>query len=73
MLIDHALAKNPIDRYDTAEDMAADLEAINEVLKRDHVAAAIGNVKHLMDAASSGRARGRCCSTCSDSVRKIPR
>ncbi|MGA2168067.1 MAG: protein kinase [Terracidiphilus sp.] len=48
-LVDHALAKNPIDRYETAEDMATDIEAINEGLKREHVAEVLGSVKPMMD------------------------
>jgi serine/threonine-protein kinase len=48
-LIDHALAKDPLDRYETGEEMAADIEAINDDLKRAHVDEALGNVKHLMD------------------------
>jgi serine/threonine-protein kinase len=48
-LLDHALAKDPIDRYETAEDMAADIEAINDGLKHEHVAEALGNVKTLME------------------------
>jgi tetratricopeptide (TPR) repeat protein len=47
-VIDTALAKSPSDRYETAEDMATDLEAINEGLKRDHVAQALGNVQALV-------------------------
>ena len=48
-LLDHALAKDPADRYETAEEMAADIEAINDELKREHVGEVLGNVKHLMD------------------------
>ena len=48
-LVDHALAKNPVDRYETAEDMATDIEAINEGLKREHVAEVLGSVKPMMD------------------------
>ena len=47
-LIDTALAKSPSDRYETAEDMATDIEAINEGLKRDYVAQALGNVEALI-------------------------
>jgi eukaryotic-like serine/threonine-protein kinase len=47
-LIDTALAKSPSDRYETAEDMATDIEAINEGLKRDHVTQALGNVQALI-------------------------
>ena len=48
-IVDRALAKDPIDRYETAEEMAADLEAANDDLKREHVGEALGNVKHLID------------------------
>jgi serine/threonine-protein kinase len=48
-LIDHALAKDPDDRYETAEDMAADIEAINDNLKRDHVAEVLTTVQPLID------------------------
>jgi eukaryotic-like serine/threonine-protein kinase len=47
-LIDTALAKNPADRYETGEEMAADVEAINEGLKRDHITQALGNVQALI-------------------------
>jgi len=47
-LLDHALAKSPNDRYDTAEDMAADIEAINEGLKRDHVSGALNNLQPMI-------------------------
>ena len=48
-LIDHALAKDPLDRYETAEDMAVDIEAINDGLKQEHVTEALGNVKTQME------------------------
>jgi serine/threonine-protein kinase len=48
-LLDRALAKDPIDRYETAEEMAADIEAINDGLKQEHVAEALGNVKLQME------------------------
>ena len=48
-LIDHALAKDPLDRYETGEEMAADIEAINDDLKREHVDEALGNVKQLIE------------------------
>jgi eukaryotic-like serine/threonine-protein kinase len=47
-LIDHALAKSPNDRYETAEDMATDIEAINEALKRDHVTEVLSTVQPLI-------------------------
>jgi serine/threonine-protein kinase len=48
-LLDRSLAKDPIDRYQTAEEMAVDIEAINDDLKREHVGEVLGNVKHLID------------------------
>jgi serine/threonine-protein kinase len=48
-VVDRALAKSPIDRYETAEEMAADIEAINEGLKREHVADVLRGLKPLME------------------------
>ncbi len=48
-LVDRALAKDPLDRYETGEEMAADIEAINDDLKREHVDEALGSVKQLME------------------------
>jgi serine/threonine-protein kinase len=48
-LIDHALAKDPMDRYETAEDMAADIEVVNDGLKQEHVAEALGGVRSQME------------------------
>jgi eukaryotic-like serine/threonine-protein kinase len=48
-LLDRALAKDPIDRYETAEEMAADIEAVNDGLKQEHVTEALGNVKLQME------------------------
>jgi serine/threonine protein kinase len=48
-VIDRALAKNPIDRYETAEEMASDLEAINEGLKRAHVDHELVKVKQMIE------------------------
>ncbi|HMD75787.1 MAG TPA: protein kinase [Terracidiphilus sp.] len=48
-VIDRALAKDPLDRYETGEEMAADIEAVNDDLKREHVGEVLGNVKHLME------------------------
>jgi eukaryotic-like serine/threonine-protein kinase len=48
-LIDRALAKDPIDRYDTAEEMAADIEAVNDGLKREHVTEVLNTVKPMME------------------------
>jgi serine/threonine-protein kinase len=48
-VIDHALAKSPIDRYETADDMAADIELINEGLKREHVTEVLSGLRPLME------------------------
>ena len=48
-VLNRALAKDPIDRYETAEEMAADIEAVNDDLKREHVGEVLGNVKHLIE------------------------
>jgi serine/threonine-protein kinase len=48
-VIDHGLAKDPEDRYETAEDMAADIEAINDTLKREHVAEVLGTLRPLIE------------------------
>jgi serine/threonine protein kinase len=48
-LLDTALAKSPNDRYDNAEDMAADIEAINEGLKRDHVTGALNSLQPMIE------------------------
>ena len=48
-VLNRALAKDPIDRYETAEEMAADVEAVNDDLKREHVGEVLGNVKHLIE------------------------
>jgi serine/threonine protein kinase len=48
-VLEHALAKKPADRYETAEDMAADIEAINDDLKREHVGEVLGSVKQLIE------------------------
>ncbi len=44
-VIDRGLAKDPEDRYETAEDMAADIDAINDTLKREHVAEALETLR----------------------------
>ncbi|MGA2046464.1 MAG: protein kinase [Terracidiphilus sp.] len=47
-LIDTALAKSPADRYETAEDMATDIENINEGLKREHVTRVLTGMQPLI-------------------------
>jgi serine/threonine-protein kinase len=48
-LLDRALAKDPLDRYETAEEMAADIEVVNDGLKREHVAEVLGSVKPMIE------------------------
>ena len=48
-VIDRALAKDPDERYETGEEMAADLEGINDDLKREHVGDVLASVKPMMD------------------------
>ena len=48
-VLDRALAKNPDDRYASAEEMAADLEGINEGLKRARVGEVLTQVRGLME------------------------
>ncbi|ADW71075.1 serine/threonine-protein kinase [Granulicella tundricola] len=49
MVLDRALAKDPDERYATAEEMAGDLEALNETLKRARVGEMLGQVKMLLE------------------------
>jgi eukaryotic-like serine/threonine-protein kinase len=49
-VIDTALAKNPADRYDSADDMASDIEAISEGLKREHVNRTLDSVQTMIAA-----------------------
>jgi serine/threonine-protein kinase len=48
-VIDRALAKDPDERYESGEEMAADLEAINDDLKREHVGDVLASVKPMME------------------------
>ena len=48
-VIDRALAKDPDERYESGEEMAADLEGINDDLKRDHVGDVLASVKPMME------------------------
>lgn len=49
-IVAHALAKNPADRYSTAEEMAADLAAVIETAKAEHVEEMIGQAERLSQA-----------------------
>ncbi len=48
-VLDRALAKHPDDRYAAAEEMASDIEAVNDVLKRARVGDMLGHVRGLLD------------------------
>lgn len=48
-LINTALAKSPTDRYETAEDMATDIENINEGLKREHVTRVLTGMQPMIE------------------------
>ena len=56
-VMERALAKHPDDRYATAEEMAADVESINEVLKRARVGEMLGHVKGLLEQEQLSAAR----------------
>src|SRR5882757_1266458 len=56
-VMERALAKNPDERYATAEELAADVEAINEVLKRARVGEMLGHVKGLLEQEQLSAAR----------------
>jgi predicted Ser/Thr protein kinase len=46
-IIDRALAKNPEERYSTAEELGADLRIVNEGLKKSHVEALFADAERL--------------------------
>jgi len=48
-LIDRALAKDPDSRYETGEEMASDIEAVNDDLKREHVGDVLASVKPMIE------------------------
>ncbi|HEY0264260.1 MAG TPA: protein kinase [Granulicella sp.] len=56
-VMQHALAKNPDERYATAEEMSADIEAINEVLKRARIGDMLGHVRGLFEQEQFSSAR----------------
>jgi serine/threonine-protein kinase len=56
-VMQHALAKSPEDRYQTAEEMASDLEAINEVLKRAQVNEKLNEVSLMVEQEQFNSAR----------------
>ncbi len=55
--IDRALAKNPDDRYGTAEEMAFDLQGISEGLKKERVGELLTSAKRLMEQRQFASAR----------------
>src|SRR5277367_1047204 len=56
-ILDRALAKDPEQRYATAEDFAADLRAISEDLKKGHVSELFNDAERLTTEQQFGRAR----------------
>ncbi|HET9409536.1 MAG TPA: protein kinase [Candidatus Sulfotelmatobacter sp.] len=56
-ILDRALAKNPDDRYTTADDMAADLAVLVEELKKEQVGQWMVEAKHLVQAEDYTKAR----------------
>ncbi|MGA9671463.1 MAG: protein kinase [Terracidiphilus sp.] len=48
-VIDRALAKDPDERYETAEEMASDLESINDDLKREHIGDVLASVRPMIE------------------------
>ncbi len=48
-ILDRALAKHPDDRYAAAEEMASDIEAVNDVLKRARVGETLSYVRGLLE------------------------
>jgi eukaryotic-like serine/threonine-protein kinase len=48
-VVDRALAKNPQDRYSTAEEMAFDLQSISEEQKKERVGDLIVSVRRLLE------------------------
>ncbi len=48
-VLERALAKSPDDRYPAAEEMASDIEAVNDVLKRARVGEMLGHVRGLLE------------------------
>lgn len=56
-ILDRALAKDPAQRYSTAEEFAADLHALGEQLKRGQVAGLFDDAERLAAEDQFGRAR----------------
>jgi serine/threonine-protein kinase len=56
-IVDRALAKNPDDRYGTAEEMAFDLQGISEGLKKERVGDLLTSAKRLMEQRQFASAR----------------
>lgn len=56
-ILDRALAKDPAQRYATAEEFAADLHALGEQLKKGQVAELLDNAERLAAEDQFGRAR----------------
>jgi serine/threonine protein kinase len=56
-IVDRSLAKNPDDRYGTAEEMAFDLQGISEGLKKERVGDLLTSAKRLMEQRQFASAR----------------
>jgi serine/threonine protein kinase len=56
-VVERALAKNPDDRYSTAEEMAFDLQAISGGLKKERMDDLMTSAKHLMEQGQFANAR----------------
>ena len=56
-ILDRALAKDPADRYATAEEFAADLRALGEQLKKGQIAELFDDAERLTAEEQFGRAR----------------
>ncbi|HEX3435972.1 MAG TPA: protein kinase [Pseudacidobacterium sp.] len=56
-IVDRSLAKNPDDRYGSAEEMAFDLQGISEGLKRERVGELLTSARRLMEQRQYASAR----------------
>ncbi len=57
-VMERALAKNPEDRYQTGEEMASDIETINEGLKRAQISEKLTEITALVEQEQFANARG---------------